>query len=208
MEFNFRLADIFPTEISIVDNTLVPLESQGVHKFGANVVKERITQILDVVGKASAEAQSLQQIITSADKLRTSGGEQVVYVLCDFATNQVVGLLKIGKKKLFLYDQQGVQHEVSPICILDFYIHESRQRVGCGRVLFEAMLKNEHVLVQHLAIDRPSDKLIFFLRKHYNLTNIIPQVNNFAIFDGFFLQRNDYAGKKSPVGRIGSNSRS
>ena len=25
--------------------------------------------------------------------------------------------------------------------MLDFYVHESRQRGGCGKVLFEAMMK-------------------------------------------------------------------
>ena len=144
---------------------------------------------MDSVGRASAAAQNLHQIITSSEKLKTSDGNQLVYFLCDFTTNQVVGLLKVGKKKLFVYDQQGVQHEMTPVCVLDFYIHESRQRVGCGKILFEAMLKLEETHVEHLAIDRPSDKFLYFLRKHYELTNIIPQVNNFVIFDGFFLQR-------------------
>jgi len=152
-----------------------------------------MTEIIDSVGRASAAAQNLHQIITSTEKLRLSDGNQLVYFLCDFSTNHVVGLLKVGKKKLFVYDQQGVQHEMNPLCILDFYIHESRQRVGCGRILFDKMLEAEHAHVEHLAIDRPSDKFLFFLRKHYDLTNILPQVNNFVIFDGFFFQR---GGKK------------
>lgn len=156
-----------------------------------------MTDILDKMGKASAVAQSLHEIITSSEKLANSDGEQKVYFLCDFASNQVVGLLKIGKKKLFVYDQAGVIHELNPICVLDFYIHESRQRVGCGKILFEAMLAEEHVQPRHLAIDRPSDKFLYFLRKYYNLTQMIPQVNNFVVFDGFFLQRTDYAGKKA-----------
>lgn len=32
-------------------------------------------------------------------------------------------------------------HEVEPLCVLDFYVHESRQRTGCGKNLFEAMLE-------------------------------------------------------------------
>jgi len=35
----------------------------------------------------------------------------------------------------------GVVREVEPLCILDFYVHESRQRSGCGKKLFEEMLK-------------------------------------------------------------------
>ena len=51
-----------------------------------------------------------------------------------------VGILKVGRKKLFVYDRHGRVHEVNPICVLDFYVHESRQRMGCGRKLFEFML--------------------------------------------------------------------
>lgn len=53
----------------------------------------------------------------------------------------VVGLLKIGRKKLFMFDLAGYQHEVEPLCILDFYIHESKQRTGLGKKLFEYMLE-------------------------------------------------------------------
>jgi len=36
------------------------------------------------------------------------------------------------------------------------------------------------------AVDRPSPKFLAFLAKHYNLKVLIPQVNNFVIFEGFF----------------------
>lgn len=38
-------------------------------------------------------------------------------------------------------DGSGTQHEVEPICVLDFYVHESKQRSGCGKALFEAMMQ-------------------------------------------------------------------
>ena len=53
----------------------------------------------------------------------------------------VVGILKMGPKKLFVYDHNGIQHEMQPLCVLDFYVHESRQRTGCGKKLFEHMLQ-------------------------------------------------------------------
>jgi alpha-tubulin N-acetyltransferase 1 len=53
----------------------------------------------------------------------------------------VVGLLKTGSKKLFIYDHNGVQHELEPLCVLDFYVHESCQRRGYGRKVFEEMLR-------------------------------------------------------------------
>ena len=42
---------------------------------------------------------------------------------------------------------------------------------------------------QHLAIDRPSPKLMSFMSKHYNFSNTIPQANKFVVFDGFFNDR-------------------
>ena len=49
-----------------------------------------------------------------------------------------------------LKDPVGVQHEVSPLCVLDFYVHESRQRCGYGKVLFEAMLKVRFTFILHI----------------------------------------------------------
>lgn len=55
--------------------------------------------------------------------------------------NCVIGFIKVGVKKLFLYDHKGQQKEVSPLCVLDFYVHESKQRMGYGKLLFEHMLR-------------------------------------------------------------------
>ena len=52
----------------------------------------------------------------------------------------VQGLLKVGRKQLYLYDASGVMHEMQPFCILDFYTHESCQRRGLGREIFDFML--------------------------------------------------------------------
>ena len=164
----------------------------------------------------------------------------------------VVGLLKVGHKKLFLLDevikhliiiylkcvfmkcfqvwsptQVGKPNELVPLCVLDFYVAERRQRSGCGSKLFQHMLidqradprwhnpvdnpqreqvvlKKKHneksiwllilfhnmlwflpykfchcpdlTFARYLAVDRPSVKLVSFLRKHYGLVNTIPQV--------------------------------
>ena len=52
---------------------------------------------------------------------------------------------------LFTQDPSGVPHEVEPLCVLDFYVHESRQRSGCGRKLFEAMMQVSDSLVSLLS---------------------------------------------------------
>lgn len=50
-------------------------------------------------------------------------------------------MLKTGKKGLYIFDRDGQHYQVSPPCILDFYVHESRQRSGLGKQLFEHMLR-------------------------------------------------------------------
>lgn len=94
--------------------------------------------------------------------------------------------MKIGKKSLYVFDKNGETRHVQAPCILDFYVHESQQRRGLGKTLFEYMLDYEGLLPEQFAIDRPSEKLLGFLKKHYALTQKIPQMNNFVIYEGFF----------------------
>lgn len=53
----------------------------------------------------------------------------------------VVGFLKVGAKHLYVHDSHGQVHERTPLCVLDFYVHESKQRSGYGKKLFEVMLE-------------------------------------------------------------------
>ncbi|KAG8553069.1 hypothetical protein GDO81_003257 [Engystomops pustulosus] len=159
--------------------------------------------IIDEIGKASAKAQRLPAPITSASRMQTN--QHHLYILKDCTAQTagrgvVIGFLKVGYKKLFVLDHSGSHIEAEPLCILDFYIHESLQRHGFGKELFTLMLRTEQVEPQHLAIDRPSEKFLSFLRKHYNLRSTIPQVNNFVIFEGFFRDRK-VPGRKLPPKR-------
>ena len=90
-----------------------------------------------------------------------------------FEGNKCIGILKTGYKKLFIRNRSGGMVEMSPLCVLDFYVHESVQRGGHGKELFEKMLKTENVQPRKLAYDRPSPKLKGFLAKHYNLRNFV-----------------------------------
>ncbi|KAF3424310.1 hypothetical protein E2986_06656 [Frieseomelitta varia] len=98
----------------------------------------------------------------------------------------VVGLLKTGSKNLFMFDETGAHYQLKPRCILDFYVHESRQRMGLGNILYQHMLSEEDIRPVKLAIDRPSEKFLAFLDKYYGLSKIIPQNNKFVVFRGFF----------------------
>ena len=48
---------------------------------------------------------------------------------------QGVGFLKTERRNLFYRDFSGKCIEIKPICVLDFYVHESVQRGGVGKVI-------------------------------------------------------------------------
>ncbi|KAK6024295.1 hypothetical protein OSTOST_09898 [Ostertagia ostertagi] len=47
------------------------------------------------------------------------------------STSIVIGMLKVSRKHLYLLAASQIErYQEDPICILDFYIHESVQRKG------------------------------------------------------------------------------
>ncbi|XP_063794082.1 alpha-tubulin N-acetyltransferase 1 isoform X3 [Pseudophryne corroboree] len=200
MDFDFDLHKIFPEPITKLDSSLIPLRRPLIPSADA---QKQIMQIIDEIGKSSAKAQRLPAPITSASRMQTN--QHHLYILKDCTPKTagrgvVIGFLKVGYKKLFVLNHSGSHIEAEPLCILDFYIHESLQRHGFGKELFNFMLRTEQVEPRHLAIDRPSEKFLSFLKKHYNLCATIPQVNNFVIFEGFFRDRKA-PGRKLPPKR-------
>ncbi|GAB0100596.1 Alpha-tubulin N-acetyltransferase [Sergentomyia squamirostris] len=185
MEFRFNVAQYFKTPIIKVTNTLLPAAKYE-DKRAVLDATSKISEIINDVGEASARAQGLTRAVTTAQKLRNS--DHIVYLMSEKQGKNgvVTGLLKVGVKSLYVFDADGETHKVNAPCVLDFYIHESRQRAGLGKVLFQYMLDQENYQPQQLAIDRPSDKLVGFLRKHYALTQTIPQMNNFVVYEQFF----------------------
>jgi len=95
-------------------------------------------------------------------------------------------MLKVGPRKLFIRGDNGAIKEIKPLCVLDFYVDHNVQRGGHGRALFEKMLEVERVRPEKLGYDRPSEKLISFLAKHYGLKKYVPQNNNFVVFDAYW----------------------
>ncbi|KAK2164424.1 hypothetical protein NP493_1405g00037 [Ridgeia piscesae] len=190
MEFPFNINSIFPNEITLLDKRLT-IGENGSNEFRRN--KDQLVSVINQMGIASSKAQGLNTVITSASRLTVSADH--LYVLKDTDANNgygaAVGILRVGQKKLFVYDRDGNNHELEPLCVLDFYVHESRQRTGCGKKLFQFMLQTEQRRPVDFAVDRPSPKFLAFLAKHYNLKVLIPQVNNFVIFEGFFTNNVD-----------------
>lgn len=149
-----------------------------------------MSRVLEELGQRSANAQGLRRPVTygSAQEL----GDHRVYLLVH--GQKALGILKVGKKRLFVAsaaktgfaDVQDAFREIEPLCALDFYVHERCQRSGHGRRLFDAMLAQEGLEPARLAYDRPSQKLLEFLKKHYCLSNFLPQSNNFVVYDAYF----------------------
>uniref|UniRef100_A0A4X2JXJ3 Alpha-tubulin N-acetyltransferase 1 n=1 Tax=Vombatus ursinus TaxID=29139 RepID=A0A4X2JXJ3_VOMUR len=202
MEFPFDVDALFPEPITILDQHLrAPARRTGTTTSARVDLQQQIMTVVDELGKASAKAQHLPGPITSASRMQSN--RHVMYVLKDTSARPagkgaIIGFLKVGYKKLFVLDDRGAHNEVEPLCILDFYIHESLQRHGHGLKLFRYMLEKERVEPHQLAIDRPSEKLLRFLNKHYNLESTVPQVNNFVIFEGFFAHQHPPARKLPP----------
>ncbi|MPC70276.1 Alpha-tubulin N-acetyltransferase [Portunus trituberculatus] len=107
---------------------------------------QQLYEIINAIGEASSFAQGLNNVITTSEKLQNS--DHLLYLMKEdddsIGVTLVVGMLKVGRKKLFLLDPNQRTKEAGPLCVLDFYIHESRQRRGYGRRLFDYMLRVSH----------------------------------------------------------------
>ncbi|XP_018571525.1 alpha-tubulin N-acetyltransferase isoform X2 [Anoplophora glabripennis] len=206
MEFKFNVNDIFKQPIVEINNNLIPPGFSGDRRALWDTLG-KVSEVVNTMGEASAVAQGLSKPITTAERLRNS--EHKLYFLIDQAANNgkgaVTGMLKTGNKGLYVFDRDGQHYQVTPPCILDFYIHESRQRTGLGKHLFEHMLQKEEIEPVKMAIDRPSDKLLGFLNKHYLLNSPVKQMNNYVVFDGFFPKSAEpsHVTESKPSGNLG-----
>lgn len=87
--------------------------------------------VINHMGELSAIAQRLRSPITTISRLLQSF--QNLYLLTSNVLGSSThilaqGILKVGRKNLFIW-RNGVQLvEMSPLCVLDFYVHESCQR--------------------------------------------------------------------------------
>lgn len=58
------------------------------------------------------------------------------------------------------------------------------------------MLEAESVKPEKLGYDRPSEKLLGFLAKHYGLKRYVPQNNNYVVYNAYFESANDNLSRK------------
>ncbi len=152
----------------------------------SNEVKTKFGLILDQLGRESGVSQQLNDPITSLEKFLSPAASTHNLIVCRNKDN-IIGYIKYGKKDLYFYKKDGKVVQVSPICLLDFYVSDIYQRQGIGILLFKKMLEILSINPCFIAYDRPSPKLISFMAKHYNMKNGDLQPNRFMIFDGFIL---------------------
>ena len=173
MNFPFSVRRVLGgNNITRLDSRSLQTSTRG--RFGKEVIK-----IINEMGQASASAQQLGAVITTASKLSSS--DHVVYMASNYQS--ALGFIKVGYKKLFIHTSRGGIIEMFPLCVLDFYVNENCQRQGIGLTLFEHMLKDQGIEPHILAYDRPSPKLLSFLDKHYRLNQYVPQTNNFVVYN-------------------------
>ena len=99
--------------------------------------KQNMTLIIDTMGARSAKAQGLPSIITTMSKVISN--DHTLYIAS--SDSEVRGILKMGKKHLFIRNAVGNITEITPLCCLDFYVHESCQREGIGHKLFQRCIQ-------------------------------------------------------------------
>ena len=190
-------AQIPPPVTPLFTQPIVVLNQAALQRAPWAHAQRDAAAMINAMGDRSARAQGLvghnnrPNPITQAHTLSETNAR--LYLLAQAGPSGaplLVGLLKVGHKQLYHWDANGRTHELrDQLCVLDFYVHETYQRGGIGKVLFDAMLAHEQTPPERFAYDRPSPKLLGFLAKHYHLTDFTPQQNKFVLFDQFFFER-------------------
>ncbi len=167
------------------------------------ITYSELSTIIDTMGQASATAQGLGAVITTTSRL-ISNSEQVLFIAGN--STSALGIIKFGTKHLFHRMSNGGVHEITPMCVLDFYVHEQCQRQGVGSALFNYALQYFNTTPSQLGYDRPSIKFLSFLKKHHNLQYYDPQNNNFVVYNDYFGNGGNDGNEGNGKGRYERNN--
>lgn len=176
------------TMSSMNSNTILQLSPLSFNQLKDDD-KQQYCDDINRLGVASGIAQALKDAITSVTKFTSSSPSENQMLACSLDThsNRIQGYIKYGIKDLYFYKKTGEIVQKRTLCLLDFYIDGSLQRSGIGYALFKYTLNITSTQPDEWAYDRPSPKLLAFLRKHYSMTKYDLQPNRYAIYDGFHL---------------------
>ncbi|CAG8766380.1 11173_t:CDS:2, partial [Acaulospora morrowiae] len=92
-----------PQTLEVLSDTISVITS---HDFvfsrekSSQIKHQHLFAIIDAMGEASTKAQGLSKVITTAEKLKESSHR--LYIIKDTQSTKVIGILKVGKKKLFI----------------------------------------------------------------------------------------------------------
>lgn len=186
MQFDFEVFQLLPQIsddfILITSEKLQELIHKSKNDKSIFLKCNGIAKIIDEIGTSSSKSQKLNSIITTFAKFVSVRQN----ILVKIHKNEIIGFIKTGIKSLCYHDQKGKYTTIKPVCVLDFFVNENCQRLGFGKEIFDKVLEVQQLFPWQLAIDKPSNKFLNFLKKHYNLCKYFPQNNNFVIFDKFF----------------------
>lgn len=133
----------FPRKVAIFANVVTVLSAESLKRSKSSLLLKNIfyqyTTVIDNLGCSSGKAQFLNGPVTTFAKLLGTP-DQRIYVLKTLPRPQgdpsitgsenIIGMLKVGPKKLFLQDRNDRIVQIAPLCVLDFYIDECYQRQG------------------------------------------------------------------------------
>ena len=183
---------MFAMENALSHDAPPPMTSlkQGFHLFTGRTLRQlgandvQLQEAVDIMGKRSARAQGLKKAITSYVQMTTSDHRLFLLVARGGALK---GMMRVGQRQLFVRrDGDAPYCQINPTCVLDFYVHESCQRRGEGRQIYDQMIAHEGKQPHELGYDRPSAKFLGFLAKHFGLKGYVPQANNFVVYDQYW----------------------
>ena len=170
-------------ELTSSDDCITVWNAEALYKYRNHPHYRRLEEVIDTMGMMSKSAQGINLPLTSVQRLRDNP-THLLYLLC--SGTRCLGVLKSGVKKLFIRTANAQLIEMDPMCVLDFYVCTSEQRAGHGRALYDYMLSYQGVQPAELGIDRPSPKFLAFMKKHFGLSDYVPQTNNFVVFNQYF----------------------
>ena len=160
---------MFAMENALAHDAPPPMTSlkQGFHLFTGRTLRQlgandvQLQEAVDIMGKRSARAQGLKKAITSYVQMTTSDHRLFLLVARGGALK---GMMRVGQRQLFVRrDGDAPYCQINPTCVLDFYVHESCQRRGEGRQIYDQMIAHEGKQPHELGYDRPSAKFLGFL---------------------------------------------
>eukprot|EP00930_Biecheleria_cincta_P001236 TRINITY_DN102385_c0_g1_i1.p1 TRINITY_DN102385_c0_g1~~TRINITY_DN102385_c0_g1_i1.p1 ORF type:complete len:450 (+),score=82.31 TRINITY_DN102385_c0_g1_i1:72-1421(+) len=155
----------------------------------------------------------LMKIIRSRPWQRTEGldplmGSDAIYVLAE--AFDLLGVAQVGVRCLKalppsikaddLKGAAGVKggygayqsslQEIHPKCLLEFHVAETFRRRRLGRALLDAVLAAEGISPVEFAYATPSESMLAFLRRHFQLDpNDCTVISSFLLFDDYFRDR-------------------